>query len=97
MSSRSRDMENKYDDRSVASSPVMAGPALANPGPLGLFSVAVTVFILSLHNMGAGSSPTGPSNVVIGVAFFYGGLIQVPKSPALHEYESPILMLLLCF
>jgi succinate-acetate transporter protein len=81
-------MENKYDDRSFSSSPVIVTPVVANPGPLGLFAVAVTVFILALHNLGAGLSPTGPNNVVVGVSFFYGGIIQVPNWGGffLHEY-----------
>ncbi|KAI7876382.1 hypothetical protein K492DRAFT_210368 [Lichtheimia hyalospora FSU 10163] len=50
---------------------------IANPGPLGLCGLALTCFVLSLHNAGAGVSSTGPNNVVTGLALFYGGMIQV--------------------
>lgn len=47
----------------------------ANPGPLGLSAFALTTFCLSLVNVQA----RGVSNAsgVIGLAFFYGGLIQL--------------------
>ncbi|KAI9484395.1 GPR1/FUN34/yaaH family-domain-containing protein [Zychaea mexicana] len=50
---------------------------IANPGPLGLSSFALTTFVLSLHNGGAGFPASSPSNVVVGLAFFYGGLVQL--------------------
>jgi len=46
----------------------------ANPAPLGLSGFALTTFVLSLINVQA-RSVTVP-NVVIGLAFFYGGLAQ---------------------
>ncbi|KAJ2275717.1 hypothetical protein GGH19_000230 [Coemansia sp. RSA 1807] len=50
---------------------------LANPGPLGLSSFALTTFVLSLHN-GAIGQPFGtPTSIVLGLAFFYGGLCQL--------------------
>ncbi|KAG2228508.1 hypothetical protein INT48_002647, partial [Thamnidium elegans] len=52
-------------------------PTIANPGPLGLSSFALTTFVLSLHNAGAGVAADGPSNVVVGLAFFYGGIVQL--------------------
>ncbi|KAH3668512.1 hypothetical protein OGAPHI_002266 [Ogataea philodendri] len=47
----------------------------ANPAPLGLSAFALTTFVLSLINAGAMGVKT--PNVVIGVAIFYGGLIQL--------------------
>ncbi|CAO3634859.1 unnamed protein product [Cunninghamella echinulata] len=64
------DIESKYP-------PVYAPSQIANPGPLGLSSFALTTLVLSLHNAGAGLSPTAPSNVVVGLALFYGGLVQL--------------------
>ncbi|KAG2186633.1 hypothetical protein INT44_002857 [Umbelopsis vinacea] len=74
------DLENKqehpyYSNPSPAPAP--AQQVIANPGPLGLCGFALTTFVLSLHNAGAGVAATGPSNVVVGLAFFYGGLVQL--------------------
>lgn len=72
------DVEAKHHVHNTYSPiPVYAAPTIANPGPLGLSSFALTTFVLSLHNAGAGVPADGPSNVVIGLAFFYGGLVQV--------------------
>ncbi|KAJ2802170.1 hypothetical protein H4R20_003384 [Coemansia guatemalensis] len=50
---------------------------LANPAPLGLSAFALTTFVLSLHN-GAMGQPFGtPPAIVLGLAFFYGGLCQL--------------------
>ncbi|KAF9124960.1 hypothetical protein BGW39_007768 [Mortierella sp. 14UC] len=49
----------------------------ANPGPLGLSAFALTTFVLSLFNMGAGVPSGGPVQVVLGLALFYGGLAQI--------------------
>ncbi|CAO3610938.1 unnamed protein product [Mucor fragilis] len=57
--------------------PIYAAPTIANPGPLGLSSFALTTFVLSLHNAGAGVPADGPSNVVVGLGVFYGGLVQL--------------------
>jgi succinate-acetate transporter protein len=48
---------------------------IANPGALGLGGFALTTFLLSLINAGI----IAPANlgVVLGMAFFYGGLAQV--------------------
>ncbi len=46
---------------------------LANPGPLGLCGFALTTFVLSCANAGFISGP----EVVLGLAFFYGGLAQL--------------------
>lgn len=56
-------------DRSEA-----AAPAHANPAPLGLAAFALTTFVLSASNAGWFA---GGTTVVIGLAFFYGGLAQL--------------------
>jgi len=48
---------------------------IANPGALGLFSFASTTFILSLVNVQARGVTT--PNVVVGMAIFAGGLVQL--------------------
>jgi len=48
---------------------------IANPGALGLFSFASTTFILSLFNVQARGIQT--PNVVVGMAIFTGGLVQL--------------------
>lgn len=58
--------------------PGLAAPSahkFANPAPLGLCAFALTTFVLSLINAGA----MGVSNdsVVVGLAMFYGGLVQL--------------------
>ena len=79
MSAEQQDVEYKYQVTHSTSPapPVVAAPTIANPGPLGLCGFALTTFVLSLHNAGAGVSTTGPHGVVTGLAFFYGGLVQV--------------------
>lgn len=59
------------------SAAIPAQRVIANPGPLGLSAFALTTFVLSLINAGAGIDPSGPSQVVVGLAMFYGGLVQV--------------------
>ncbi|KAI0057077.1 Gpr1 family protein [Artomyces pyxidatus] len=49
--------------------------ALANPGPLGLFSFASTTLVLSLFNANVRHITT--PNVVVGMALFAGGLAQL--------------------
>jgi succinate-acetate transporter protein len=51
-----------------------AATIVANPGPLGLCAFALTTFVLSSVN--AGLIP-GADKMVIGLALFYGGAIQV--------------------
>ncbi|CAG8599036.1 82_t:CDS:2 [Ambispora leptoticha] len=51
------------------------GQKIGNPGPLGLSGFALTTFVLSLYNVNAGGV-THP-NVVVGLALFYGGLVQL--------------------
>ncbi|KAL4918975.1 acetate permease A [Aspergillus aurantiobrunneus] len=48
---------------------------IANPAPLGLSAFALTTFVLSAINMGA-RDITQP-NIVIALAFGYGGLVQL--------------------
>lgn len=48
---------------------------LGNPAPLGLAAFALTTFILSLINVGT-RELTAP-NIVVALAFGYGGLIQL--------------------
>lgn len=51
--------------------------SMANPAPLGLFGFALTTFVLSCFNAGIfGVHATDPINVVVGLAFFYGGIAQ---------------------
>ncbi|KAG1183231.1 hypothetical protein G6F35_015402 [Rhizopus arrhizus] len=75
MSSELQDVESKYQHSHHV--PVAAAPTIANPGPLGLCGFALTTFVLSLHNAGAGLPATSPHGVVTGLAFFYGGLVQL--------------------
>jgi succinate-acetate transporter protein len=72
--------EIAYNNDAGQLAPSVAAPAqrvIANPGPLGLSAFALTTFVLSLINAGAGVDPSGPSQVVVGLAIFYGGLVQV--------------------
>ncbi|KAI9810046.1 MAG: hypothetical protein M1827_006744 [Pycnora praestabilis] len=47
----------------------------ANPAPLGLSAFALTTFVLSLINMNTRGVPA--PNIVVGIAFGYGGLVQL--------------------
>lgn len=47
----------------------------ANPAPLGLSAFALTTFVLSLINMQA--RHVAEPNIVVGLAFGYGGLVQL--------------------
>lgn len=55
--------------------------AIASPGPLGLSAFALTTFILSCANAGlipgTAGTKTDPAIMVIGLALFYGGAVQV--------------------
>lgn len=48
---------------------------VADPGPLGLAAFAMTTFFLSTVN--AGLLPASVKPVVLGLALFYGGIVQV--------------------
>lgn len=73
------DIESKYLQQQAPPPPV-APVVIANPGPLGLSGFALTTFVLSLHNAGAGLAATSPHGVVTGLAMFYGGIVQVRRS-----------------
>ncbi len=49
--------------------------AVANPAPLGLCAFALTTFVLSSIN--AGWFPAGGTNIIVGLALFYGGISQI--------------------
>lgn len=51
------------------------GRKFANPAPLGLSAFALTTFVLSLINMGTRGVST--PNIVVPLAFGYGGLVQL--------------------
>ncbi len=54
-----------------------AAPAVANPAPLGLSAFALTTFVLSSANAGF-ILPQGTGlTIVVGLALFYGGLVQL--------------------
>lgn len=55
--------------------PSVADSAIADPGPLGLSAFAVTTFVLSAVN--AGLIPVGVKTVVLSLALFYGGIVQI--------------------
>ncbi|GAC1629840.1 MAG: acetate uptake transporter [Ktedonobacteraceae bacterium] len=52
-----------------------AAPAVANAAPLGLCGFALTTFVLSSIN--AGWFPATGTNIIVGVALFYGGIAQM--------------------
>jgi succinate-acetate transporter protein len=49
--------------------------SIANPAPLGLSAFALTTFVLSLINVG--TRDIGAPNLVVALAFGYGGLVQL--------------------
>jgi hypothetical protein len=51
------------------------GRKFANPAPLGLCAFALTTFVLSAINMGA--KDISAPNIVVALAFGYGGLVQL--------------------
>ncbi|KAJ6153125.1 hypothetical protein N7497_007444 [Penicillium chrysogenum] len=51
------------------------GRKFANPAPLGLSAFALTTFVLSAVNMG--TLDIAHPNIVVGLAFGYGGLVQL--------------------
>lgn len=56
--------------------------SVADPGPLGLAAFALTTFLLSVVN--ADLAPASFKPVVLGVALFYGGIVQL--AAGLVEY-----------
>lgn len=65
---------SSYTRPDTAPSP-SASPSIADPGPLGLAAFALTTFVLSSIN--AGWLKVGTTTIVIGLALFYGGLVQL--------------------
>ncbi|TMD46918.1 MAG: hypothetical protein E6I90_05520 [Chloroflexi bacterium] len=59
-----------------------ATAAVANPAPLGLSAFALTTFVLSSSNAGFFKV----NAIVIGLAFFYGGLVQLLAG--LQEFKA---------
>jgi uncharacterized protein len=55
--------------------PVATAPPIADPGPLGLSAFAVTTLVLSSVN--AGLVPLSVKSIVLSLALFYGGGVQV--------------------
>lgn len=51
------------------------GRKFGNPAPLGLCAFALTTFVLSAINMGA--QGLAKPNIVVALAFGYGGLVQL--------------------
>jgi uncharacterized protein len=54
-----------------------AAPAVANPAPLGLSAFALTTFVLSASNAGFILNQGTALTIVVGLALFYGGIVQL--------------------
>jgi succinate-acetate transporter protein len=54
-----------------------AAPAVANPAPLGLSAFALTTFVLSSSNAGFILPQGTGASMVVGLAIFYGGMVQI--------------------
>ncbi len=54
-----------------------AAQVVANPAPLGLSAFALTTFVLSCSNAGFIFPVGGGLDIVIGLALFYGGIVQL--------------------
>jgi succinate-acetate transporter protein len=63
-----------------------AAPAVANPAPLGLSAFALTTFVLSASNAGFIFTQGSGASIVIGLAIFYGGLVQLLAG--LQEFKA---------
>lgn len=61
--------------RAVDRSSFQVVPTIADPAPLGLAAFALTTFVLSAAN--AGWLPKGSDGIVLGLAFAYGGVVQI--------------------
>jgi hypothetical protein len=59
----------------AAEPPAAATPSIADPAPLGLAGFALTTFVLSCIN--ANIVGVGTQSIVIGLALFYGGVVQL--------------------
>ena len=64
-----------FPEQSVVPSAPSFASGIADPGPLGLAAFAMTTFFLSSVN--AGWLPASVEGVVLGLALFYGGIVQV--------------------
>lgn len=65
-----------YNENTAVETPVnVKHPKVANPAPLGWFAFALTAFLFSLINLG--TRHLRLSNIVIGPALGYGGLVQL--------------------
>ena len=64
-------------DREIdpAPAPARAVTSISDPAPLGLAAFALTTFVLSSFNAGLVSATA--EGVVLGLALFYGGIVQV--------------------
>lgn len=70
-------MSNFQDDELPAMNECASSSlrTFANPTPLGLCAFALTTFVLSLINIQARGVQT--NDIVLGLALFYGGLVQL--------------------
>ena len=72
-------ISNEAGHSHAAAAPAPPAPSfaasIADPGPLGLGAFAMTTFVLSSVN--AGWLPKSVEGVVLGLALFYGGIVQV--------------------
>jgi len=69
-------MSSQIDlEKYAAPAPAARPSTIGNPGALGLFSFASTTFILSLINLQ--TRGVGEPNIVVGMAIFCGGLVQL--------------------
>jgi uncharacterized protein len=59
-----------------AAQPAARAPSIADPVPVGIAGFAMTTFILSCVNAGFFSGTAG-TPMVLGLAIFYGGLVQL--------------------
>jgi succinate-acetate transporter protein len=66
----------RTDGRTTTTQPLARAPAIADPVPVGIAGFAMTTFILSCVNAGFfGGTTSAP--MVLGLAIFYGGLVQL--------------------
>ena len=75
MSSQIRVPEAKGAVPAAETTPTLPQPQIADPGPLGLAAFAMTTFVLSVFN--ANLIDRGATLVVLPLALFYGGLVQL--------------------
>jgi uncharacterized protein len=73
--SSATEMREERTGRTAPEKAAEPTPTLADPGPLGLAAFALTTFTLSLFN--AGLAPEALEPLVLPLAFFYGGLVQL--------------------